>query len=388
MPEKNILFLDQYSGLSGGQKVLLDIITAFSKKGYRCLAGLPGEGLLSGKLEELKVETKFFPLGYYSITSKSIFDFLGFGLRLPVLIFLLARLIKHEKIGFVYANGARTFLWATAACKITNTPLVWHVHSIFRGKFLMFILNSFGKSGCVKKVFAVSQSAAMPLAELGKKLEVVYNAVRIDNLPKKKGILRKEFGLSDNIFLIASVGILEDWKNQLDLILAAKQIKDLGKAGIAFFIIGDSLYSNPRKQKYKNMLYGLVKKLGLEKKVIFTGFRRDIAEIMYSLDALAITSKDPDPCPLVGLEAASLGLALISTDAGGTKEIFQENKEALFYKAGDYKALAAKIILLSENHNLRNAQGMAARSKVEKNHNLDNYLQNLTAKIEKMLYEK
>jgi hypothetical protein len=31
---------------------------------------------------------------------------------------------------------------------------------------------------------------------------------------------------------------------------------------------------------------------------------------------------------------------------------------------------------------------MAARSKVEKNHNLDNYLQNLTAKVEKMLYEK
>jgi glycosyltransferase involved in cell wall biosynthesis len=124
----------------------------------------------------------------------------------------------------------------------------------------------------------------------------------------------------------------------------------------------------------------------LEKEIIFTGFRSDIDKVMRSLDILVICSKDPDPCPLVSLEAASRGLAIISTDLGGTKEIFKENEEAFFYKSGDFKELANKILHFYEYRQLMHAMAEAARKKVIKEHNLDGYLERITNTVEKTIH--
>ncbi len=218
--KKAILFLDQYAGLAGGQKVLLDIVEAFSnsKKGYKCIAALPGEGLLSERMRPLGISVKFFPIGYYSISQKNIFDCLNYFLRLPLLFFLLTHLIRKEKIDLVYANGARTFAWATLACSATNRPLFWHIHSIFDKGLTKKTCLFFGKFNAVKKIFVVSKVAASPLNALGAKLEVIYNAVKKVPPPEDAGLLKREFGLAGDAFLVGNIAILEEWKNQEDLI--------------------------------------------------------------------------------------------------------------------------------------------------------------------------
>lgn len=386
MPEKTILFLDQYPGLSGGQRVLLNIAQEFSRNGYRCLAVLPSQGVLSVELEKQGIETIILPMGYYSITRKSVLDLFSYGLRLPLLIFLLLRLIKNKKIDLAYANGARTFIWATIACKLSKTPIFWHVHSIFKNPATLRTLLFFAKSSVVKKIFAVSKGAAEPLMEVGPRLEIMYNAVKIPDGAKKENTLKNEHPDLKDCFLSGTVGILEEWKNQEDLVNAAQYIADSGIKDMAFFIIGDSLYKEPARQKYKNKLKELARLSGIEGKIIFTGLRKDIREAMSSLDTLVISSKDPDPCPLVSLEAASLGIAIIATHFGGTREIFAENTEVLFYKPGDYKALAEKIIFLAKNPRESNSMAQAARLKVIQNHDLDAYLYKLRNTVEKAAY--
>ena len=387
MYKKTILFLDQYSNLSGGQKVLVDIIQAFSKKNYRCIVVLPQKGLLSAKIKTMGINSIFFPIGYYNITQKNVFDFLNYLVRLPILIFLLINLIKREKIDIIYANGARTFIWATLTCSMTNIPLIWHIHSIFNKGITKKICLLFGKFRAVKKIFAVSRITANPLDELNAKVEIVYNAVTEPHPSKNTDLLRKEYNLNKEVFLVGNIGILEEWKNQEDIIHAAKFIKDSGKKEICFFIIGDSLYTKYERQKYKYKLKKMVGDMHLEKGVFFTGFRKDIAELMNSLDVLVICSKDPDPCPMVSLEAASLGLPIISTDSGGVKEIFEENNEALFYKAGDVGDLASKITYLFENRQITQAIGQNARIKVKKKHNIDIFLKRITNTVEEIMCE-
>lgn len=386
MPEKNIVFLDQYPGLSGGQRVLLNITREFSGNGYNCIVVLPSKGLFSAELKERKIETIIFPMGYYSITGKNILDFINYGLRLPFLIFLLLRLLKKRKIDIVYANGARTFIWAAIACGLRKTPLFWHVHSIFKKPGTLWPIIFFAKSRQVKKIFVVSKSAAGPLKNIEAKLEIMYNAVKIPSEQKKENILKKEYPDLENCFLAGTAGILEEWKNQKDLISAAKYIRDSGNNNISFFIIGDSLYAEPSKQKYKNKLKRLTLIAGMENKIIFTGLRSDIQEVMSSLDVLVIPSMEPDPCPMVSLEAASLGVPVIATHFGGAKEIFAENSEALFYKPGDYKALAEKILFLAKNPKESSLMAQAARLKIIKNHSLDVYLNKLRNIVEKTAY--
>ncbi len=383
MPYKTILFLDQYPGLSGGQRVLLNISLEFSRNGYRCIVALPSKGPLSAELEKNGIETVVLPIGYYSITRKNIFDFFSYILRLPILIFLLLRLIKNKEINIVYANGARTFIWATVACRLKKLPLFWHVHSIFKNPTLIWSLLFFAKSNVVKKIFVVSKSAAWPLKNLKSKLEIMYNAISIPKSQEENNILKKEHPALDNYFLVGSIGILEDWKNQKDLIMAAKYIEDSGFKNMAFFIIGDSLSVESSKQKYKNKLKKLTHIIGMENKIIFTGLRNDILRVLPSLNILVISSKTPDPCPLVSLEAASLGVPIISTHFGGTKEMFIEDIEALFYKPEDYKVLAEEIIYLAKNPSKLNSIAEAARLKVINNHNIDIYLKKLTDIVEK-----
>lgn len=381
-----IIFLDQYPGLSGGQTVLRNIIESFSKDGYRSIAVLPEPGLLAQSLDRICVEVKFFPIGNYSIGRKTILDFFGFFIRMPALITLLTTLIKRENAQLVYANGARTFVWATLACSITKTPLFWHLHSIFTKKTIQAALIFFGKFKIVKRIFVVSSAAALPLKQIENKLEIIYNAVKITSLSRNYNILKEENNLLPDDFLIGCVGILENWKNQEDLVYAAKYIRDSGEKNkrFYFFIIGDSLYKN--NQRYKDLLKSLVVELHLENDIIFTGFRNDMESVMNSLDILALCSKDPDPCPMVTLEAASLGTAIISTNLGGTKEIFKENESALFYEPGDSKTLADKIIYLSRNPRIKDALAKAAQIKIINGHNLDNYLRRIKTCVEMALY--
>ncbi len=385
MSKRTILFLDQYSGFSGGQKVLLNIIQAFSKQGYRCLTVLPEPGLLSQQLESYQVKSIFFPVGYYNITQKNIGDFLNYIFRLPILVFLLLNLIKKEKISLVYANGARTFIWATLACTIAKVPLFWHVHSIFDKGIAKKACIFFGKFSIVKKILAVSKMASESLSGLKPKIEIIYNAIAKLSSENNANLLKKEYGLTEGDFLVGNIAMLEEWKNQEDLIRAAKLIKDANKKGMYFFIVGDSLYKEIPRQSYKNKLKILARDMNLEKEVIFTGFRDDIDKLMRSLDVVVICSKQPDPCPLVSLEAASLGLAIISTDAGGVKEIFTENEEALFYTAGDFKTLTDKLLYLFENRQIAETIGHKASIKIEREHNLDIFLKKITDAVDKVI---
>lgn len=385
MLRKTILFIDQYPGLSGGQKVLSSIIADFSGKGYHCIAILPEKGRLSEKIAELKVDSIFFPIGYYSITQKTFFDLLNYAIRLPILIFLLTRLIIKKRACLVYANGARTFFWATLACFITKTPLVWHLHSIFNKGMVKRLCIFLGGFPVVKKIIAVSIAAAEPLSTLRFKLEIIYNGISLKHDSQENNILKGEFNFPAGSFLVGNIGILENWKNQEDLIQAANIINAKGKTDIYFFIIGDSLYPESSRQKYKKHLLKLTSDFGLEEKVFFLGFRRDAQELMKCLNLMVICSKDPDPCPLVSLEAASIGLPILATDLGGVKEMFTANSEALFYPPLKYQILAEKIIAASENKPGLRVLSKAALDKVQKEYTIEQFLSKVYTSFKKYI---
>ncbi|MCK5494313.1 MAG: glycosyltransferase, partial [Candidatus Omnitrophica bacterium] len=127
---KKILFLEQYVKLSGGQKVLLSIIDGLEGN-YEFSVMLPKTGVLTDELDKRNITYQQLPVGYYSLGKKNFWDFLNYVIRLPYLILKVCLIIDKEKPDLIYANAARTFVFATIAAAIKKVPLVWHVHSIF-----------------------------------------------------------------------------------------------------------------------------------------------------------------------------------------------------------------------------------------------------------------
>ncbi len=373
---KKVLFLEQYAKLTGGQKVLLSLINGL-KSYYDFCVVVPGKGELTKELEHLKIEYIIFPIGYYALGRKTLFDIVNYLVRLPYLTQKLKRLIRERNIDLVYANGARTFVWGTIACSLTKTPMVWHIHSIFAKGLTKKLCIFFGKSQIVKKIIVVSQAVKNPLIALTKKTETIYNAVdtKVYFPEKEKSLsLRRELKIGDDI-LIATVGFLMEWKGVEDLIRAAKTVTS-NYPQSKFVIVGDVLYDK-KGLRYKQYLINLVNKLDLNNNILFIGHRKDIPEIMRNLDIFVLTSKKPDPCPTSLIQAMASGVAVIATNFGGPAEIINDGEDGLLYTPGNHKKLAEKILLLLDKPEIRENISRRAYQKIKQNFNQIDYLKKI-----------
>jgi glycosyltransferase involved in cell wall biosynthesis len=383
---KKILFLEQYSKISGGQKVLLSMIDGLCADFCICVT-VPEKGELTKELENRHIAYRRLPVGYYSLGKKTILDIILYLIRMPYLIIKLWLIIKQEKPDLVYANAARTFVCATIACRLCNVPLIWHVHSIFEKGISRKLCNYFGKNKTVKKIIAVSQAAKAPLEALTDKIEVIYNAIdeKVYYPGVKTGIFRKSLGLDENI-VAGMVSLLVEWKCIDDFIRAAGIIsREYPK--VKFLIVGDVLYDSAGR-KYKQYLIDLVKELGLGNKLIFTGFRSDVPIIMRELDIYVLASKQPDPCPTSLLQAMASGVAVIATDFGGPAEIIQNQKDGLLYSANDYKTLALHMKILIKDDQKRGQLSDNAANKIKQDFNYKNYMLKVKKIIEQEISSK
>ncbi|MCG2712072.1 MAG: glycosyltransferase family 4 protein [Candidatus Omnitrophica bacterium] len=380
---KKILFLEQYAKISGGQKVLLSLIDGMKDDFDFCVV-IPSPGALTGELEKRNIAYKYLPVGYYSLGKKNTWDVINYILRLPYLILKLCLIIDEEKPDLIYANAARTFVFATIASAIKKVPLIWHVHSIFDKGVSRKLCNYFGNHPIVKKIVVVSDAARLPLAALWSKTQNLHNCVdeQVYHPGLRLGPIRKSLAITDNIVL-SMVGLLVEWKCVDDFIRAAQIVTEsFPKA--RFLIVGDVLYDK-KGESYKQYLMDMVQELGLERNVIFTGFRNDVPDIMREIDIFVIASKQPDPCPTSLLQAMASGPAVIATNFGGPAEIIKEGIDGLLYTACDYHELAEKMLQLIENRDECLKLAANAQQKIKERFNYYEYLNKIKSIIEGVL---
>ena len=70
--------------------------------------------------------------------------------------------------------------------------------------------------------------------------------------------------------------------------------------------------------------------------------------------------------PITMLEAMAAGLPIIATPVGGIPEILENGKNGFLIKPGDYKTLAKKILILTNNKKLRQKMGKNNLEKIKK----------------------
>lgn len=133
---------------------------------------------------------------------------------------------------------------------------------------------------------------------------VVYNGVELMHIEKDPSYMT-QFGIQGGVVLCA-VGRLEKVKN-FPLLIRAVQDLD-----VKLIIVGEG--------SERGKLQNLVQDLSLEGKIIFTGFRKDVPEIIVNSDICAVSS-DREGFSYVMAEALLLEIPLVSTDVGDMKKI-------------------------------------------------------------------
>ncbi len=144
---------------------------------------------------------------------------------------------------------------------------------------------------------------------------------------------KKKYNLKEK-FIISSVGRVTQLKNYETVIKALSQ---LSKRYVLLIVGG----VREDKKEYFNYLQSLVERLGLKKRVFFTGSVSKIAEIYRLSDIIVSASKKPESFGRSLVEAMAMDTPVIAANHGGSLDIIPF-KDMLFNPA-DFNELAYKI---------------------------------------------
>lgn len=160
-----------------------------------------------------------------------------------------------------------------------------------------------------KKKFFAKETRYIP----GVGVDVEKFEMGLKNKQQNKKMKRAELGVSDNDFVLLSVGELQDRKNQRVVIEALHM---LNNPNIYYWAVG-------KGELFPEYLE-MIKKYGLEKNVFLLGFRTDIMELCNAADCFVHPSVR-EGLGIAPLEAMAGGLPLISSYVNGIKD-YTENE--------------------------------------------------------------
>ena len=200
-----------------------------------------------------------------------------------------------------------------------------------------------------------------------KKLVLLDNAVPDHPRPsaKKAEEIRQRLGLTPDDFVLGSVGRLnDDHKRFSDLIRA---IGDLNRCldDIKLLIVGGG--------EDQEMLRDLAKELSVDERVIFTGFRPDVRELLHAMDAFALVSSG-EALPLALIEAMHSGVASIATDVGGNCYVLDQGRAGILISPSNPPELRISIERLYKDPELRDLLGATGRRRAMIKFSLEHYL--------------
>ena len=210
----------------------------------------------------------------------------------------------------------------------------------------------------------VSQSIAnklnqRPVARIMKKRAIcVHNAVALDSFtdvhidPIKK---RHELGLPREGFVIGSVGRLTRQKGFSFLLdAAAIVLSEIPQA--RFVIVGDG--------EDAPAIHAQADRLGIQDRILFTGPRTDVAELLLTFD-LFVSSSLWEGLPTVIMESMAAGIPVLATDIPGTRELAANQAIGWLVAPGNAKALSDGILLALRDPSKRTACAHSAQLVVQ-----------------------
>lgn len=168
-------------------------------------------------------------------------------------------------------------------------------------------------------------------------------------------LLRSELHLPPAARLIGYVANLHPDKAPFDFIDAAEQIgaqfPDTHFAIAGFGPLEHDVAARVRNGKCPDRIHVL-------------GFRKDILQVMASLDLIVLPSVAREASSTVLKQAGSLGIPAVASNLGGTREIIDDGVTGLLFPPGDTAALVEKMGAMLREPVKSREMGQRAKTKV------------------------
>ena len=279
-----------------------------------------------------------------------------------------AKWIKNWQVELVYGNTLQTF-YAIEAAHHLNLPSVWNPRESDPWQtYFDFLPPGIANRAlqCFSypyEVVFVSNATLKAFQPLNSRHNFIMihnglNRERFDAALRRwpREAARKQLGVSEPELLVLLLGTVCEWKGQIDLVEAMRQLSDQNVASTRFLIVGD------RGNDYSEQLRRALRRLPYSRRTRLEVIPETAdAALYYAAADIFVCTSRVESFPRVILEALAARLPIITTPVFGIAEQVQENTSALFYEPGDVETLAKSITALIEDRNLR--QRLAANAR-------------------------
>jgi glycosyltransferase involved in cell wall biosynthesis len=199
-------------------------------------------------------------------------------------------------------------------------------------------------------IISISNSVTKSLTSNGiesDKIFTIHNGIDPDDVRLKvtENDILQQLNIASDSNVVGVIGNIKEWKGQEVAVRAMREVIDVYPQTVCL-LIGDT---SENDLDYKIRLKSIIKELGLESNIIFTGHVKNVPDYLNVLDIMLHTSIDPEPFGRVLIEAMSLSKPLIASNDGAIPEIVEHGKSGLTFTPGDHKHLAESIISLLED---------------------------------------
>lgn len=191
-------------------------------------------------------------------------------------------------------------------------------------------------------------------------ISVIHNGIDTATWSQRQVNLsmRHALGLSNAFPIIGYVGRISPEKDLENWLRAAAMVtREYPTA--QFVIVGEG-----RDDDLLNQLKKLAEALGIGDQVHFLGYREDLPSIYATFDLFFLSSRREGICNSL-LEAMAMGIPIVATDVGGTKELIADGQTGYLLSEGDVEGMVRVLLALVRDESLRKNVGSAARKHIE-----------------------
>lgn len=277
-----------------------------------------------------------------------------------------------SKVDIIHIHSASRASFYRKSCfvlfsKLLRKKVIFHIHG---AEFNIFYHK---ESSLIKKMFirnimyladiiiALSSSWSEDFEKIisdKQKIKVVSNSVGLPNYCR-------EYTDKNNVNILF-MGRLEKRKGVYDLVEIADYLISK-KRGIIFTLCGDGDINKIRE---------LVIKKGLIKFFEIPGWIKNKDKYFKKADIYVLPSYN-EGLPMSVLEAASYGLPVVSTPAGGISEIIEDGNNGFIVRPGDREALKERILQLANSVELRKNMGEKALKIIKERYEMNKTIKQL-----------
>lgn len=373
---KNILFINTGSGWGGLEAWFYKTSAALQQRNYRVFILAQNDSKFYNK----SIEKGFNVTGI---------DHIGDGTFLnPFRICFLVNYLKKNNIDAIFLAQSSHFKYGSISGKLAGTKKIIYRRAIakpiknkfYNRLFLKYFITDFMSISKITRDMNLKDIPEGVLDESKQKL--VYKGVKKDNFlnPEIKSDIRKEYSIKDNELILVNIGRLCRQKAQQYLI---ESIPEILKKHQNFKVLFVGKLGGKEDEYIQR-----AKELGVEDKIIFTGFRKDIPSILKQADFMVHTAIYEGGSPWVILEAMMAGLPIVSTRAITIPEFVEDGVNGYLAEDKNPTDIANKIIKMIENKD-RSQMGKKSAEIAAEKYTFKKMIDNIEEKIfEKKNYDE